>query len=59
MNINQGELASVLYWNVTHKPALKEERQKVYSDLEEYCGLDTKGMRLIVEALQGSLARLI
>ncbi len=52
MEIADGETASVLYWNVTHEPAAEVERQKVYSDLEKYCGLDTDGMRSIVERLQ-------
>ena len=52
MEIADGETASVLYWNVTHGPAPEAERQKVYSDLEKYCGLDTDGMRSIVEKLK-------
>lgn len=52
MDINEGETASVLYWNVTHKPAPEATRQKVYADLEKYCGLDTDGMRSIVERLK-------
>jgi hypothetical protein len=51
MEIAEGEAASVLYWNVTHKPAPEADRLKVYTDLEEYCGLDTEGMRLIVAEL--------
>jgi hypothetical protein len=51
MDINEGELASVLYWNVTYKTAPETERYKVYADLEKYCGLDTDGMRSIVEQL--------
>lgn len=35
MGINEGEIASVLYWNVTHKTASEAERQKVYADLEK------------------------
>jgi hypothetical protein len=52
MDINEGETASVLYWNVTHKYAPEAEKQKVYTDLEKYCGLDTDGMRSIVEQLK-------
>lgn len=52
LEIADGETASVLYWNVTYKPASKAERQKVYADLETYCGLDTEGMRLIVDRLR-------
>ncbi len=51
MGVADGETASVLYWNVTHKPAPEADRQKVYADLEKYCGLDTDGMRSIVERL--------
>ena len=52
MEIAAGDVASVLYWNVTHRPAADAERQKVYADLEKYCGLDTDGMRLIVDQLK-------
>jgi hypothetical protein len=52
MDINEGEIASVLYWDVTHKPAPEAVRQKVYADLERYCGLDTDGMRSIIEQLK-------
>ena len=52
MDINDGETASLLYWNVTHRPAPETTRQKVYADLEKYCGLDTDGMRSIVEQLK-------
>jgi len=52
MEIADGETASVLYWNVTHRPASETERQKVYDSLEEYCGLDTDGMRSIVNCLR-------
>jgi hypothetical protein len=52
MDINEGEIASVLYWNVTHRPSPEITRQKVYADLEKYCGLDTDGMRSIIEQLK-------
>jgi len=52
IDIADGETAAVLYWNVTHRPAPEAERQRVYADLEKYCGLDTDGMRSIVERLQ-------
>ncbi|MFC1971218.1 DUF2779 domain-containing protein, partial [Chloroflexota bacterium] len=52
MEIAAGDVASVLYWNVTHRPAADAERQQVHADLEKYCGLDTEGMRLIVESLK-------
>lgn len=52
MDINDGETASVLYWNVTHGPAPETTRRKIYADLEKYCGLDTEGMRLIVDRLR-------
>jgi hypothetical protein len=52
MDIAEGETASVLYWNVTYKPALGAQRQKVYDDLEKYSELDTDGMRSIVEGLR-------
>jgi hypothetical protein len=52
MDIAEGETASVLWWDVTHRPAPEAERKKVYSNLEKYCGLDADGMRSIVERLQ-------
>ena len=52
MDISDGKTASVLYWNVTHKPTSETERRKVYTDLKTYCSLDTEGMRLIVDRLR-------
>ena len=52
MDINEDETASVLSWNVTHRPAPETTRQEIYADLEKYCGLDTEGMRLIVDRLR-------
>ncbi len=52
IDIAAGDVASVLYWNVTHKPAPEAERHKVYADLEKYCGLDTEGMRSIIKRLR-------
>jgi len=52
MDLNEGETANVLSWNVTHRPAPETTRQEIYADLEKYCGLDTEGMRLIVDRLR-------
>jgi hypothetical protein len=53
MEIAGGNTASIEYYRVTlGKNIDKKERQRVYSALEKYCDLDTKGMMEIVEALQ-------
>ena len=51
MDISNGELASVLYQSATYGNVSDEERDKVYNDLEKYCGLDTEGMIKIVNEL--------
>ncbi len=52
MEIAGGNTASIEYYRVTfEKDITEKERQRVYSALEKYCDLDTKGMVEIVEAL--------
>ncbi|MFC2007640.1 DUF2779 domain-containing protein [Chloroflexota bacterium] len=51
MEISNGELASVLYQSATFGNIPDEERDKIYDDLEKYCGLDTEGMIEIVNEL--------
>jgi len=55
--IHGGASASVLYFYATHgrKYGLKPSQQevdKIFKDLEEYCGLDTEGMVWIVGKLR-------
>lgn len=53
MQIADGSTASLEYCRVTfNKDISEEERKNVYSALEKYCDLDTKGMIEIVEALK-------
>lgn len=50
--IQEGGTASLEFLRVTHGDVAAEERQRVRRQLEEYCGLDTEGMVLIVDALR-------
>ena len=52
LDIADGQLASLLFEKVTYGEASDEERNKVRSDLEKYCALDTKGMTWIVDKLR-------
>ncbi len=52
MAISDGEGASRAFLNVTYGEATEEERERVYNDLEKYCGLDTEGMVWIMEKLK-------
>jgi len=45
-------MASIPFLAATYGEMPKEEREKVMSDLEEYCGRDTEGMIWIVERLR-------
>jgi len=45
--IKQNDIVSYL-----RVPVTEVMRQKVCTDLEKYCGLDTEGMRLIVDRLR-------
>ncbi len=51
MGIAAGGDASALYFQATHGNAEAIEKDKVYSDLEKYCALDTEGMVWILEEL--------
>lgn len=52
LEIAEGGAASVEYLNVIYgEKVTKEERERVFRNLEEYCSLDTEGMVLIVEKL--------
>jgi hypothetical protein len=52
MEIGGGEEASLAFLDATYGEATEEERRKVRSNLEKYCGLDTEGMVRIVEHLE-------
>jgi hypothetical protein len=52
MAIADGEAASRTYLDITWGEVTAEERERVRSDLEKYCGLDTEGMIWIVEKLK-------
>ena len=50
--IADGQLASMQFERVTYGEVSDEERDKVRSDLEKYCSLDTEGMIWIVDKLR-------
>ena len=52
LDIADGKLASIQFEKVTYGEVSDEERNKVRSDLEKYCALDTKGMTWIVDKLR-------
>jgi len=52
LGISDGQAASIAYQVVTYGNVSEEERNKVKSDLEKYCGLDTEGMIWIVNELR-------
>ncbi len=52
MEIAGGEAASLSFLQVTYGEATEEEKKKVRSNLEKYCGLDTEGMFLIMGHLE-------
>ncbi|MFC1968315.1 hypothetical protein ACFLVX_02855 [Chloroflexota bacterium] len=56
LDISDGQLASITFLAATYGDMPDAEREKVMSDLEEYCGRDTEGMIWIVDEL-GRLCR--
>ena len=42
LDIADGKLASILFEKVTYSEVPNDERDKVRSDLEKYCALDTQ-----------------
>ena len=52
LDIQDGGTASLEYHRITFGDVEEETRQKVRSQLEEYCKLDTEGMIYILEALK-------
>jgi hypothetical protein len=53
MGITDGEAASTVYEQIAYGDVSREKRTEVRNELERYCGRNTEGMMLIVEALQG------
>ncbi|MFC1874149.1 DUF2779 domain-containing protein [Chloroflexota bacterium] len=52
LDISDGQVASVTFLAATYGEATEEERNKIRTDLEKYCGRDTEGMIWIVEKLR-------
>jgi hypothetical protein len=44
LEINQGDQASVAWWNITHADLPEAEKQKLIEQLERYCAQDTLAM---------------
>jgi hypothetical protein len=56
MEIADGGRASLEFLRVTFGEAAPAARRQVRRQLENYCGLDTLGMKLIVDKLKGLTA---
>lgn len=56
LEIQEGTTASLEFLRVTFGDVSEEERQRVWRQLDEYCGRDTEGMIWIVKGLE-KLAR--
>ncbi len=52
LEINDGQIASITFLAATYGDMPEEERARVMSDLEQYCGRDTEGMVWIVGELR-------
>jgi hypothetical protein len=52
MNIAEGQTASLKFMTAAFSGIASEEREKIFTDLTEYCGQDTYGMVRIVEELR-------
>ena len=52
LTIRDGDMASREFLRVTFGKPEPGERDRVYRQLEEYCGLDTRGMWQIISALR-------
>ena len=59
LNIADGMKASIDYLTTNYGNASEEEKNKVLSDLEKYCGRDTEGMIWIVDKLRELSTRLL
>jgi len=52
LDINDGQLASTTFLGATFGDMPEDEKVKVMTDLEQYCGRDTEGMIWIVNKLK-------
>ena len=52
LDIDNGQMASILYLSAIYGDMPETEKTKVMKDLEKYCGRDTEGMIWIVEKLR-------
>jgi len=52
LDISDGQLASITFLAANYGDMPEEEKEKVMSNLEEYCGRDTEGMIWIVDRLK-------
>jgi len=52
LSIRDGDAASREFLRVTFESVSPEERQRVWNQLEFYCGVDTRGMYQIVQVLR-------
>jgi len=52
LDINDGQLASISFLSATFGDMPEDEKVKVMTDLEQYCGRDTEGMIWIVYKLK-------
>ena len=52
LDISDGQLASITFLAATYGDMPEDERVKVMTNLEQYCGRDTEGMIWIVEKLR-------
>jgi hypothetical protein len=55
--ISEGGAASRAYLDMTFSDISADEKKKIRTDLEEYCGLDTEAMVWIVEKLEEIIQR--
>ena len=51
VSIAKGDDASLAFFNIVMGVYAKEEKAIVMKDLEEYCALDTEGVKWIVDKL--------
>ncbi|MFC2122754.1 DUF2779 domain-containing protein [Bacteroidota bacterium] len=52
LEINDGQIASIKFLTATYGEMPEDDRVKVMTDLDQYCGRDTEGMIWIVEKLK-------
>ncbi|UCC16514.1 MAG: DUF2779 domain-containing protein [Dehalococcoidales bacterium] len=52
LEINDGQIASMAYMSANYGDNPEVEKNKIFKNLEEYCGRDTEGMIWIIEKLR-------